>query len=361
MEKFKKTSLVILISSIILAFMTMLLLKEDKDVSKFERRKLMKKPNFTVKKVFDKRYFPNYEKYLLDQFPLRDEMRKIKSFSSFKILSKKDNNKVFYIRNNIFKLDKEFNKKQIELAVRRINYIINNHPEANSYYYSIIPDKSHFVSNIPKINVDEMENLLSEKIENAKYIDITKLLELDDYYKTDPHWSSEKIEKVAKKISESTNGFFYPIKEAKKEKLENFYGAYYGQLALDFPSENIAYFDSPSFDSLTITGIDKNEVIKMYDKDAFSSVDPYDFFLGGAKPLIFIENPSVKNDKEIIIFRDSFGSSLAPLLVNSYKKITLVDIRYISSKNIEKLITFNKSDVLFIYSTALWNNGGILK
>ena len=45
------------------------------------------------------------------------------------------------------------------------------------------------------------------------------------------------------------------------------------------------------------------------------------------------------NDKELVIFRDSFGSSLSPLLVKYYKKITLIDNRYISRDNYKELIT----------------------
>ncbi len=361
MEKFKKISLVVLISSVILIFMAMLFFKADDDISKSERRKLLKKPKFTVKKVFDKRYFPSYEKYLLDQFPLREEIRKIKAFSNFNILGKKDNNEVFFVEDNIFKLDKELNEKQVELAIKRINSIIKKHPEARAFYYSVIPDKSHFAKDYPKIDLTDIENLLSNQISGAKYINISKLLELNDYYKTDPHWSSSKIEKIAKEISINTNGSFYPLPEAKEQKLENFYGAFHGQLALNLPAENMTYFDSPVFKDLIIKGASENQLINVYDEESFSHIDPYDFFLGGPQPLIFIENTKAKSDKELVIFRDSFGSSLAPLLVENYRKITLVDIRYMSTKSADKFITYDNAEVLFIYSTSLWNSGGILK
>jgi len=56
------------------------------------------------------------------------------------------------------------------------------------------------------------------------------------------------------------------------------------------------------------------------------------------------------------MFRDSFGSSLAPLLVEGYKKITMVDIRYINSDVLDAFIEFNDQDVLFVYSTLLLNS-----
>jgi hypothetical protein len=72
-----------------------------------------------------------------------------------------------------------------------------------------------------------------------------------------------------------------------------------------------------------------------------------------------IENPNAGNDKELVIFRDSFGSSLAPLLVENYSKITLVDIRYVSSENIGRFIGFSDNcDVLFMYNTGTLNTLG---
>ena len=89
--------------------------------------------------------------------------------------------------------------------------------------------------------------------------------------------------------------------------------------------------------------------------------DPYEIFLGGPLSLVTVENPNAKTDKELIIFRDSFGSSLAPLLIDGYAKITLVDIRYIQSSMIGNFIEFDDQDVLFIYSTLLLNSSLALK
>ncbi len=339
----------------------MLIIKSDGDISKSERRKLMKAPTFSVQKVLDKRYFPNYEKYLLDQFPFRDKLRGIKAFTNFKLLREKDNDGIFYIADNIFKIADRLNQKQVYLAAKKIRSIIENHPEAKGYYYALIPDKISFVKDYPVLDYKEILAILQAEITKANYIDIASLMTLNDYYRTDPHWSAAKIEKVAKKICTAINGHYQPLKDPQIESLKNYYGAYYGQLALDMPAENIDYIDSSSFDNVSVSGLEKNKAIKVYDIANFSNVDPYDFFLGGAQPIVYIENKNATTNRELIIFRDSFGSSLAPLLVENYKKISLVDIRYISSKTADKRLNYEDADVLFIYSSRLYNNGGILK
>ena len=56
-------------------------------------------------------------------------------------------------------------------------------------------------------------------------------------------------------------------------------------------------------------------------------VDLYDFYLGGASPVQVLTSPQAQTDRKLIIFRDSFGSSLAPLLSEVYHEIILIDTR----------------------------------
>ena len=74
-----------------------------------------------------------------------------------------------------------------------------------------------------------------------------------------------------------------------------------------------------------------------------------------------IENPMATTDKELVLFRDSFGSSIAPLLAQGYKKVSVVDIRYIQSNFVGSFVDFENKDVLFLYSTTLINNSSAMK
>ena len=89
--------------------------------------------------------------------------------------------------------------------------------------------------------------------------------------------------------------------------------------------------------------------------------DLYEVLLSGAQPLLTIENPAGKADRELVIFRDSFGSSLAPLLLESYGKVTLVDIRYMHPDQVESYVNFQNQDVLFLYSALILNSSRSLK
>ena len=84
-------------------------------------------------------------------------------------------------------------------------------------------------------------------------------------------------------------------------------------------------------------------------------------FLSGSVSLLRIENPQNTSGRRLVIFRDSFGSSIAPLLSEGYAKITLVDIRYLPVERIGNYIDFKDQDVLFLYSTSVLNHSETLK
>ena len=103
------------------------------------------------------------------------------------------------------------------------------------------------------------------------------------------------------------------------------------------------------------------EYTDIYNMDKLDSPDLYDVFLSGDQPLLTVENPNAQTDRELVIFRDSFGSAIAPLLLSDYSKVTLVDLRYIPADQLAYYLSFDDQDVLFLYSTLILNNGRSLK
>ena len=137
-----------------------------------------------------------------------------------------------------------------------------------------------------------------------------------------------------------------------------FYGVYYGQAALPMEPDQIHYLTSELLDQCVVTGYDTGVPVEipMYDMEKAVGKDPYEMFLSGTRAILTVENPHAETEKELIVFRDSFGSSLVPLLMKGYKKITVLDIRYVNSAMLGQYVEFGNQDVLFLYSTMLLNN-----
>ena len=129
----------------------------------------------------------------------------------------------------------------------------------------------------------------------------------------------------------------------------------------DLEGETRRWLTSAATEKAVVENIQHPDVTAVYDAARLDTNNPYDFFLSGATPLQVIKNSDAKTDRELVIFRDSYGSSLAPLLIESYAKITLVDLRYMASALIPQSVELKNADVLFLYSDALVNNLLLLK
>ena len=57
----------------------------------------------------------------------------------------------------------------------------------------------------------------------------------------------------------------------------------------------------------------------------------------------------------------TLSSSMVPLLIPGYAKVTLVDIRYLPADKLGKFVEFGNQDVLFLYSTLVLNQSSMLK
>ncbi len=337
-----------------------------KTYSDSERRELASFPKITAQSLLDGTFMSRFETYSADQFPLRDTFRRVKAFFSYKVLGKLDNNDIYVAEGYAAKQEYPLNEASIAHATDRFTYIYEKYlkDNGNTVYASVIPDKSCYLaekSGYLSMDYAEFFRLVEEGMPYAEYIDISGTLSVDSYYKTDTHWRQEKITETANVLLTGMGGEASSLPMEEKTLDHPFYGVYYGQAALPMPSETIKYLTSSALDSCVVTNMEKNQSMSMYDMDRAAGKDPYEMFLGGPISLITIENPNAATDKELIVFRDSFGSAIAPLLAEGYRKVTLIDIRYLMPDFLGNFVDFENSDVLFLYSTLVLNNSETIK
>lgn len=365
MERFKNIAVVSLTALTIFGFSLAGIILPDKDFSVSERRHLAGKPDISQLLQADGKYTSDFEDYALDQFPLRERLRTLKSVVSYYAMQKADNNGIYIENGYASKLDYPLNEESLSHAAERIEYIYSSliAGKTSNVYLSVIPDKNYFMGyekGYPSIDYKSLTDTFKGELDFAEYIDIFPLLELEDYYKTDTHWKQDKISDVAVYIADRMNIPFqkeYDIKELEYP----FYGVYCGQAALPMKGDTINYIDSPSFNECRVFDYETNSSMDIYDMEKAEGTDPYEMFLGGSKGIITIENPMVRSDRELVVFRDSFGSSLVPYFINSFRKITVADTRYIHPSYLKHYISFDNAYVLFIYSTLVLNNSILMK
>ena len=344
---------------IIFSFLLMNIFAKDKEISYTERRKLETFPTLNLNNILNGSFFDSFESYTLDQFVFREKFRTLKAFFQFNIFNQMDNNNIFIKDNGIYTLEYPLNEGKVNSFVDKINNLYNNYLKDMNVYYSIIPDKNYYLnSSYLKLDYDKLFEIVISGLDNMNYIDITDCLELESYYRTDSHFKQDKILKVVQELAENMD--FTYSKDYKVKSYYPFYGVYYGQAALQLEPDTINYLTNETIENAIVDDYD-SDLKQIYEISSLGGMDSYDVFLSGATPFITIENPDGDIKKELIIFRDSFGSTLAPLLLEGYSKITLIDLRYMSSNNLNELIEFNNQDVLIIYSTTLINNSDTIR
>ena len=143
---------------------------------------------------------------------------------------------------------------------------------------------------------------------------------------------------------------------------EDFVGAYGAASAWKTTPDKMIYRTDPSIERMQVYDYERKQNVSVYAPEKIGGMDDYDFYLWGARALLTIQNPECHNGKKLLLFRDSFGSSIAPLLAEYYEEVTLVDLRYVSASHaLELLGDTEYQDVLFLYSAPILNHGDSLR
>ena len=363
MEKIKKIAVVSAFAIVLVGIMVIQMLLPDLALSEFERRKLAQAPEITAEAIFSGDYFADLEEYLLDQFPARQRFRALKALFQYQILGMKDNNGLYQADGHLMKLDYPLNTSQASMAIGKFNAMIAAHPEMHQAYYSIIPDKNYFLAEANGYPTMDYAALLEAASSiQGQYIDIFPYLTVDDFYTTDSHWRQECIVPVAQALASAMGTHADGQDAYTPESRPGFYGVYAGQSAVAAKPDSITVMHSPVTDSAIVTSPEHpNETLPVYNWDDFQGMDPYDTYLSGPEALLEIENPLAENNRHLVLFRDSFGSSISPLLLSAYRHVTVVDLRYMTSAIVHQTVDFENADVLFLYSTGMFNAGATIK
>jgi len=339
----------------------------QKEMSLSERRPLQKMPELSLQILQNGNFTEKFENYTLDQFPLRDSFRTVKSLFAYKVLGQKDNNGIYIADGYAAKLEYPLNTTSVSYALKRFETIYTKYlaDSGSRIYMTVIPDKGYYLAEengYLSMDYEALQLKITAGMPWATHIDITGTLDITDYSRTDTHWRQEKLTHTPNALCQAMELPEIPEADYTTTLVtQQFYGVYYGQTALPMQPEELYILESPWLANCRVYNYETKAYGPVYDLQKLSGTDPYDVYLSGPQALLTIENPNAKTDRELIVFRDSFGSALAPLLVQNYRTVTLVDTRYISTDLLDQYLTFHGQDILFAYSTLLLNNSISLK
>ena len=337
----------------------------DKAESEAERRPLAQLPELSVKTVLSGSFMDRFEIYTLDQFPLRDSFRGLKALFHTYGLGQQDTNGIYISEGYAAKMEYPLNQASLNHALGRFNYLYQKYLGDSKVYMAVVPDKNYYLaqdSGRLSLDYETLFARVQTEMPWAEYIDLTDSLSLEDYYRTDTHWRQERLLEAVGTICEAMGtavpkaGDFTPVALEKP-----FLGVYRGQAALPMGTDTLYLMESEALKRCRVYDHETGKEFPVYDLEKINSKDLYDVYLGGARALLTIENPGAATEEELIVFRDSFGSSMIPLLAANYAKVTVVDIRYIGIDLLDRFVEFSGQDVLMLYSTLILNSSSAIK
>ena len=276
----------------------------------------------------------------------------------------------FYVADGaIYEKTGTVNENAILANTEKINKTYQQYLQNMNVYFTIIPDKTYYLED--KLDTDfkdVVENVESNLNSNIQYFDISSVLELEDYYKTDMHWKQENLDNVVEVIEKEMkiqNGN-YEEPNYEEKILGDFYGTYYKERKENnIEPDELKYLINEEIEKSTVYNAETESNEPVYNiSKAEETGNLYDAFLSGASAIEIIKNEQSETGKKLILFRDSFGSSIAPLLINEYEEIVLIDLRYVNYTILSNYVNFSdyeNQDVLFLYSSRVINKSGIFR
>lgn len=342
------------------------LLLPDAGFSKSERRKLASAPKWSLEAIMNGSAQVQLESYASDQLIGREALLKLVSLSRIALYQNLDDEGMISKDGSLIKVERQISEDSLNHAADVFASIYEKNLKNTKckIYFSIIPDKSYFLENGQYLNMDYAA--FFEKAEQilgfGQNIPIADTLSLNDYYYTDPHWRQEKLLDTVRTLAK---GMHVSILEdySTKEVLKDFIGQSGGLTMLPHDQDSLQVLWNDSMKDWRVYRYDTGKPVKaeLYDVDKANGLDPYQLFLGGSSGLIEIDNPLADSSRQLVVFADSYGSSLVPLLASGYGQTMLVDLRNLPSWRLKDVIDFTNQEVLFLYSTSVLNASEALK
>ena len=119
-----------------------------KDSSDAERRPLAQMPEISVETLLDGKFMTQFESYTLDQFPLRDRFRQLKSLNHYYVFNQKDNNGIYIAQGHAAQMEYPLNEESVEHALSQFQKVYDRYLKDSNckIYTTVVPDKGYYLA-----------------------------------------------------------------------------------------------------------------------------------------------------------------------------------------------------------------------
>lgn len=357
---------IILFAAALAVFSLAGFLTEPKTFSETENRFLEEKPEFTIESLLNGQYTKDYEAFVTDQFVLRDQWIRLKTVAE-RLLLKQDINGVYFCKDHYLMEKKDAAVFESKQAKKNIEALISmgrekeekfspEHmqvvlaPTASQVLYDKLPPFSAPYDQT-KVTGPIIKAIGEEYVLDAKDVLLPRKEEYI-YYRTDHHWTSLGAYYTYCEWAERMGFVPFGKKEFDIEMAEDaFYGTLASKVNVSLKPDEIFLWKKKAA-SYTLA-YDMSDDIRhtLYDRDALAKRDKYKVFLGGNYGLVQIDT-SLKNNRRLLVIKDSFGNSFVPFACNHFETSYVADLRYLNISIDVFMEEMKITDLLVLYNTV---------
>lgn len=329
-----------------------------KTFSEAERRYLAEAPKLSNETLSDWSFDDKVEGFLADHMPLRNTLVGINAYAT--LLSGRQVSAEVYRDRDGFLVEAPVDFDAAELE-KRLNRIARLGEATGLTPRLLIVPSTGFVRNdrLPKtlaaLYRDEKALTQIAEAPGAEAVPIAGIFRNGGqtwFYRTDHHWTAEGAFAAYEAYMRAAGHVSLPRDAFYHHTIKGYVGSTRSRSALWLTAPDTITVDEPIDCRVRVSFSDDG---KTYDSLFFyehlNEYDWYPLFLDGNHPVTVIENETAPADAPtILMVKDSFGNTLAPLLVPSYKTIVMVDPRYYKQSTADLCTRYGADELLFCYS-----------
>lgn len=329
------------------------------EISVNEKRTLAKFPKISLEKIINGKWEGDFENYISDHFPARNFFAATDSYYML-YTGRNGSNGIYkgkggYLLNAPVKCDADKLNANItavnEFAAKTgIETKLIAVPSAGYIMSDKLPE-NHRQYNDGEVIFDIFKNL-----DGVEYIDLIdefngKKDDIQLFYKTDHHWTSEGAYLAYKVWAENENLAVCAKEDYTIESADGFFGTTYTKSALwNEKPDTIETWEYPI--NVTVSIDDAEEYDSMFFKEHLKEMDKYPVFLDGNHGFERIVNNDNPQGKRVLVIKDSYAHCFVPFMTENCSQIDIVDLRYYLD-SVSQLTEENEYDeVLVLYGIS---------
>ena len=334
------------------------LIAPKKTFSEAERRNLAEPPKLSAQKLSDWSFDDQAETYLADQLPLRNALVCINAYAT--LFSGRQVSTDVYCDAEGYLVEAPV-KNAPEEVQKRLRRIAALGEKTGRKPYLIAVPSTGFIrrETLSKpLAALYCDDTILEGVENAGGVTLVPLLERFQtegqtyFYRTDHHWTADGAFAAYEAFMQTAG--HEPLKRDAFDRrgIAGYSGSTQSRSALFLHGTDTLELDEPKDCAVKVTFFGDDTVYDtLFFPSHLSEYDWYPVFLDGNHPVTVIENESAPVDAPaLLLIKDSFGNSLAPLLVPSYRTIVMVDPRYYRQSVLPLCEQYGIDEILCCYS-----------